>query len=84
MRIDEHDIATKLGHVSRFLKKGHPVRLVVLMKGREKSHPEDGRQKLIRIMDRIEIEFLKNGDIKYSEGSGRSPSTMSILIKPAA
>ena len=84
MRIDNHDINTKLGHVSRFIKKGHPVRLVVIMKGREKGHPEEGRRKLVGIVNKIDVEYQQNGDIKYSEGSGRSPSTMSVLLKPAA
>ena len=34
MRIDKHDQETKIGHINRFLEKGHPVRMVIEMRGR--------------------------------------------------
>ena len=41
-KIDEHDYATKRGHVERFLKGGDKVKCIVRFRGREQSRPELG------------------------------------------
>jgi translation initiation factor IF-3 len=39
-KIDPHDYATKKGHVERFLKQGHKVKVTIMFRGREMAHTE--------------------------------------------
>ena len=52
--IDEHDFQVKLRNVKRFLEAGDKVRVTVMFRRRELSHPEIGRQKLERMASEIE------------------------------
>ena len=49
VKIDDHDYETKVNHVRRFLKAGHKVKLTIMFRGRERTHPELGRD----ILDRV-------------------------------
>ena len=42
--IFEHDLEVKARHAREFLEGGHPVRVVLKLRGREKAHPEIGLQ----------------------------------------
>ena len=42
-KIDPHDYATKKGHVVRFLKNRDKVKVTIMFRGREMTHPERGR-----------------------------------------
>jgi translation initiation factor IF-3 len=44
--IFEHDLEVKARHAREFLERGHPVRVVLKLRGREKAHPELGRRQL--------------------------------------
>lgn len=43
VRIDPHDLQVKIGKVQKFLDKGISVRLVIEMRGREKTHSDIAR-----------------------------------------
>jgi translation initiation factor IF-3 len=49
VKIDDHDYETKVNHVRRFLKAGHKVKITIMFRGRERTHPELGRD----ILDRV-------------------------------
>ncbi|UCH26154.1 MAG: translation initiation factor IF-3 [Trueperaceae bacterium] len=49
VKIEEHDYETKVNHIRRFLKGGHKVRVVIMFRGRERTHPELGREILNRV-----------------------------------
>lgn len=49
VKIDEHDYQTKLNHVKRFLKSGHKVKVTIMFRGRERTHPELGQEILNRV-----------------------------------
>lgn len=49
VKIEEHDYNTKVNHVRRFLKAGHKVRVVIMFRGRERTHPELGQEILNRV-----------------------------------
>ena len=49
VKIEDHDFLTKVNHIRRFLKGGHKVRVVIMFRGRERAHPELGRQLLERV-----------------------------------
>ena len=48
-RTDDHDLATKLKKVRRFLMEGDKVKVTVMYRGREMVHRQLGRQQLDRV-----------------------------------
>ena len=48
-KIDDHDYETKKGHIERFLKQGHKVKVTIMFRGREMAHTELGRRLLERL-----------------------------------
>lgn len=53
VKIDDHDFNTKVNHVRRFLKGGHKVRVVIMFRGRERTHPELGQEILNRVAQQV-------------------------------
>ena len=51
--IDKHDFDTKVRNSSKYLEKGHKVKVSVRFKGRELAHPELGRDVLLRFADEV-------------------------------
>jgi translation initiation factor IF-3 len=49
--IGDHDYEFKVGHARRFLEEGNKVKLTMMFRGRQVTHPEIGRQVLSRVMD---------------------------------
>jgi len=45
-KIEEHDLAFKVGHARRFLGEGNKVKLTMRFRGREMTHPELGEEVL--------------------------------------
>ena len=74
-RIDSHDLDTKLNHVKRFIDKGHLVRFVVEMKGRERSNAEYARTRLDEVLTNL-------GDIVKTENRKETKSFISIMMHP--
>jgi translation initiation factor IF-3 len=52
-KIDAHDYETKKGHVVRFLKGGHKVKVTIMYRGREMAHTDLGRRLLERLANDI-------------------------------
>src|SRR5689334_3883273 len=50
-KTEEHDMAFKVKHVRRFLEGGNKVRLAVVFRGREITHPQTGMAVLNRVVD---------------------------------
>lgn len=42
--IEEHDFNTKLNNAKKFLQKGDKVKVTIMFRGREITHPELGRE----------------------------------------
>ena len=53
-RIDEHDIAFKSRMVKKFLGEGHKVKMSVLFRGREITHPELALKLMRRVAEALE------------------------------
>jgi translation initiation factor IF-3 len=66
-KIAQHDYETKRGHVERFLRNQDKVKVTIMFRGREQSHPERGRMLLDRLfqdvseMAVVEQEPLQEG-----------------------
>ena len=50
-KTEEHDMAFKVKHVRRFLEGGNKVRLAVVFRGREITHPKTGMNVLNNVVD---------------------------------
>ena len=60
--IDVGDFETKLRNAKAYLEKGHKIKVTVRFKGRQLSHPELGKDVIMRFADRLsdvsEIEVM--------------------------
>jgi translation initiation factor IF-3 len=52
-KIGEHDYNTKKGHVERFLNQRAKVKVTIMFRGRETTHPERGRDLLLRLAEEL-------------------------------
>jgi translation initiation factor IF-3 len=52
-KIGIHDYETKKGHVERFLKQRAKVKVTIMFRGREREHPDRGRDLLMRLADDV-------------------------------
>lgn len=79
LNIDTHDLETKAGHATQFLKSGARVKVTVRFRGREMAHTELGRTLLSRFAALCEtISSVE----KLPKLEGRSMSLF-LVAKPA-
>jgi len=52
-KIGNHDYETKKGHVVRFLNQRAKVKVTIMFRGRETTHPERGRDLLMRLAEDV-------------------------------
>jgi translation initiation factor IF-3 len=52
-KIGIHDYNTKKGHVERFLNQRAKVKVTIMFRGRETTHPERGRDLLMRLAEDV-------------------------------
>ena len=75
-KTDEHDYQFKVKNARRFLGEGNKVKLTIMFRGREVTHPEFGR----RVLQRV-VEDLK--DIGLAESHpNMSGRFMSMVVGP--
>ncbi|MCM1370565.1 MAG: translation initiation factor IF-3 [Clostridium sp.] len=58
--IDVHDFNTRINNSSKYLEKGHKIKVSVRFKGREMAHTELGKDVLLRFADTLkEISVIE-------------------------
>jgi translation initiation factor IF-3 len=63
-KIQIHDYNTKKGHVERFLNQRAKVKVTIMFRGRETSHPERGRDLLMRLAEDVkEIGMIEQAPL---------------------
>ncbi|KQR27956.1 translation initiation factor IF-3 [Deinococcus sp. Leaf326] len=78
VKIDDHDFNTKAGHVRRFLEEGHKVKVTIMFRGRERTHPELGERILVRVAETL-------ADIGAPEGTpSMMGMDMNMIMTPKA
>lgn len=76
LKIDDHDYATKRGHIQRFLDGGDKVKVMIRFKGREQSRPEAG----IKLLQRLAEDVAEFGVVESApHQDGRS---MTMVLGP--
>ncbi len=53
VNISDHDLATKLNQVRKFLERGDKVKISVELRGREKANPERARTMMDKILTQV-------------------------------
>ena len=75
-KIAQHDYETKRGHVERFLRQQDKVKVTIMFRGREQSHPERGEALLMRLADDVaELGAIE----QHPQQDGRN---MTMLLAP--
>ena len=74
--IEDHDYEFKLRHARRFLEEGNKVKLTMMFRGRQVTHPEVGREVLERATQDLE-DLAKVESRPNMEGR-----TMSMVLVP--
>jgi translation initiation factor IF-3 len=75
-KIADHDYETKKGHVERFLRNQDKVKVTIMFRGREQTHPERGRA----LLDRLFSDVSELATIEQEpEQEGRN---MHMLLAP--
>jgi translation initiation factor IF-3 len=72
-KIDDHDYETKKGHVERFLKQGHKVKVTIMFRGREMAHTELG----LRLLQRLATDIA---DIAQVDSPARQDGRNMITV----
>ena len=79
-KIDPHDYETKKGHVVRFLKNHDKVKVTIMFRGREMTHPEKGREVIDDIVKALDGIIV----IESQPALEGKQMTMLIAPKPSA
>ncbi|HEX4363473.1 MAG TPA: translation initiation factor IF-3 [Solirubrobacteraceae bacterium] len=76
-KIAENDYKTKKGHVERFLRHKDKVKVTIMFRGREVTHPERG----VMILDRLAEELAEVGSVEQRPiQDGRN---MTMMLGPS-
>jgi translation initiation factor IF-3 len=75
-KIAQNDYETKRNHVIRFLNNDDRVKVTIMFRGREQSHPERGERLLMRLAE--DVADLATID-QYPQQDGRN---MTMLLAP--
>jgi translation initiation factor IF-3 len=74
--IDVHDFNTRVKNAMEYLKKGHKIKASLKFRGRELTHPELGKNVLIRYADALsEVSVIE----KYPAMDGKF---MNMILMP--
>lgn len=74
--IEEHDYKFKVGHARRFLGEGNKVKLTMMFRGRQVTHPEIG----LDVLTRVTVDLEDVGEVEsHPNMQGR---IMSMVLAP--
>jgi translation initiation factor IF-3 len=78
-KIAANDYETKKGHVERFLRHQDKVKVTIMFRGRETTHPERGERLLLQLAD----ELSEVGTIEQRPSlDGRNMTMMMAPVRP--
>jgi translation initiation factor IF-3 len=74
--IEEHDYEFKVGHARRFLDEGNKVKLTMMFRGRQITHPELG----LEVLSRVTEDLVDVG--KVEQNANMEGRVMSMVVAP--
>ena len=76
--IEQHDFEVKLKNALRFVEEGNKVKITIMFRGRELSHPELGEAVLKRVAERL-------GElVNIEKGAKLEGKNMTMIVAPKA
>ena len=76
--IEQHDFEVKLKNAIRFVEEGSKVKVTIMFRGRELSHPELGKEVLSRVAEKL-------GDtVSIERGAKLEGKNMTMIVAPKA
>jgi len=78
-KIDKHDFDYKTSHAREFLESGNKVKLTIMFRGREMTHPEFGREILARVVEATTDLLDEPPDASRARLEGRN---MILMLTP--
>ena len=75
---DEHDFDFKTNNAIKFLKQGNKVKISVMFKSREITHPEFAQQNLKKVAEKVSAE----GCGKVEKGPTLEGRAMNLMLAP--
>jgi len=75
VRIDSHDQETKINRIKNFISKGADIKIMVNMRGREKSNPDLAHAKMNDILAQL-------ADLVIVHQRRSTPSSVFVVVKP--
>jgi translation initiation factor IF-3 len=79
-KTDEHDFQFKLRNAIKFLQAGHKVKITVIFRSREFTHPEFARESLQRMAETV----VDSGVGKIDKAPSMEGRAMTMVLAPAA
>ncbi|MBQ1511020.1 MAG: translation initiation factor IF-3 [Selenomonadaceae bacterium] len=74
--IEQHDFDVKLKNALRFVQEGNKVKVTIMFRGRELSHPELGKEVLARVAEKL-------GDLVSIERNAKlEGKNMTMILAP--
>ena len=72
----QHDIDMRVKQTNKFLEKGNKVKVEMILRGRQKAHPEHVHEVFSEFMDKIETPFNLDQNLK------RMGHKMMVVLTP--
>lgn len=76
--IEQHDFDVKLKNAVRFLGEGNKVKVTIMFRGRELSHPELGKEVLGRVAE------VLGDSVSIERGAKLEGKNMTMIVAPKA
>ena len=77
LRTDTHDLEFKRQQAEKFMKKGHKVKVEMVLRGREKYLPDRAREVIVTFIHSIQFPYKLEEEVK------KSPSGFSTILAPS-
>ncbi|MEK7203157.1 MAG: translation initiation factor IF-3 [Patescibacteria group bacterium] len=77
-RISQHDFDFRSDQAEKFLKRGDKIKLEIILKGREKQHPEKAEEVIKKFIEGLKAN--KNLNIEIEQGLTKQSGKFNILI----
>lgn len=75
-KIGEHDLEVKKKQVEKFAEDGHPLKISLMLRGRENHYGELAGQKIEKFIESISEFYKADAPVK------RAGNTFNALLKP--
>lgn len=78
VRINKHDFSVRLSQAKKFLAKGNKLKIDLVLKGRERQHPEKAREVISNFIE--ELKQAEGLNITEEQGLTRQGGRFNIIL----